>query len=260
MKRGFTLFQILLLLVFAVCAVYLCVAFYRTGKTENNMRQLQEQVNTDTAAKDERKTETVPEEARESNGMLSRYFELYSQNTDMTGWVKIDGTSINYPVMQSTDNDYYLHRDFYGNYSQSGVPFLDWQCVTDGDDESEHFIIYAHNMHSGAMFSDLLAYKDKSFFEQHRYISFDTMYERYTYEIFAVFRTSVGSENEFRYYDFVDAPSRRAVREFIEECKSRSLYETGVATDGHDRLLTLSTCSYNTDNERFAVVARRLTK
>ncbi len=258
MKRRFTLIQILLFFVFLICSVYLGAKLFSGNRAEHDLKQLQENVNTDSAAPAQSGDAPVAEEQRESNGMLTRYFNLYSQNTDMIGWVKIDGTSIDYPIMQSTDNDYYLHRDFHGQYSEAGVPFLDYQCITGGDDESENLIVYAHNMHNGAMFHDLLSYKDKSFFEQHRYISFDTMYERYTYEIFAVFHTSVGSDSEFRYYDFTNAPTRRAVRTFIEECKSRSLYDTGVAADGHDRLLTLSTCSYNTNNERFAVIARRI--
>ena len=161
-------------------------------------------------------------------------------------------------MYNSASNAYYLHRDFYKENSDAGIPFLDYQCDRAGN--CDNMIVYAHNMRNGTMFHDLLKYADEEFYKEHRYVRFDTLYNRCVFEVFAVFRTETDKAGEFRYYDFTNSAHSGEYESYIESCKSHSLYDTGVTPSYREKLLTLSTCSYNANNERFVVVARLIEK
>ena len=271
-KRKITLLQILFLCIFVAAGVYLVKYNYDRERTEEEMEYLQSLVKENSGAteqpdsisvvvENENGTETLgsQEEQYESNGMLTRYYSLYQQNNDMIGWIKIAGTKIDDPVMfNNTNNVYYLHRNFYKERNSAGMPYLDYQC--DLGDWSDNLIIYSHNMKNGTMFHDLLEYQTVGFWENHKIVNFDTMYVRCEYEIFAAFRTAVGADDEFKYYEFVNAESKREFDEYVRECKERSLYDTRITPEYGETLLTLSTCSYNVNDERFVVVARQISK
>jgi sortase B len=187
-----------------------------------------------------------------SEGVLA----LHAENPDCIGWVQIEGTNINYPVMYRPDStDYYLHRDFYGNYSASGTPYVAEQCdlLT-----SDNVTVYGHHMNSGSMFADLDKYKSQSYFEEHPLIRFDTIYGNGTYQIIAVFVTSVYGSDTFPYYAFTKAENASEYQEFVSTCKELSLYDTGMSAEYGDRLLTLSTCEYSRTNGRVVVLAKKL--
>lgn len=198
-----------------------------------------------------------PESAAEE--ILPEYAELYQQNSDIVGWLRIEDTNINYPVMQTPDDqDYYLKRNFNKEYSDYGVPFVAKEC--DLQLPSDNIIIYGHNMKNGTMFADLLKFKDEGFYQNHRSITFDTIMEYGTYEILAVFLTVVytDSPETFKYYQFINAATQQEFDEYIKKCKEISLYETGVDAQYGDKLVTLSTCEYSRTNGRIVVVARRI--
>lgn len=183
----------------------------------------------------------------------NKYAELYSQNNDFIGWIKIDGTSIDYPVMQSRNNpNYYLKHNFNKEYSRFGVPYMQEDC----DLQSDNIVIYGHNMKNKSMFNELTRYKDKDFYNAHKYITFETMSESRTYEIIATFKTVAYSENGFKYYNFVNANTEEEYETYIEKCRSLSFYDTGVDAEYSDKLITLSTCEYSQNNGRFVVVAK----
>lgn len=208
---------------------------------------------------EEREEAPPTPEPRAENGMIARYYDLYEKNNDMIGWIKVYDTVIDYPVVHNSEsNSYYLHKNFEKKYSAAGIPFLDCQCRRDAD--CDNMIIYGHNMRNGTMFHQLLSYADESFSKTHKYISFDTMYNKCYYKIFAVFRTNVGGKNEFKYEQFVDAKSAAEYNAYIDECKKRSIYKTDERPSYGEKLLTLSTCSYSSKNERFVVVARLVEK
>lgn len=191
------------------------------------------------------------------NGMLAQYYDLHEQNNDMVGWIKIEGTEINYPVMYRNDsNDYYMSRNFEQNNQSSGIPFMDMEC--DLSKPSDNIIIYAHNMRNGTMFAPLLKYEDEKFLEEHRIINFDTLYKKGKYKIISVFRTQVGSKHEFKYYNFIDAHSAEDFENFIDGAKQLSLHDINESAVYGDYMLTLSTCSYSRKNERFVVVAKKI--
>jgi len=191
--------------------------------------------------------------------ILPQYKALYEENPDLIGWVKIDGTPLDYPVMQNEeDKEYYLHRNFNREYEYSGLPFLDHRC--DISETSTNLIIYGHNMKSDSMFSCLLKYRDKDYYFLHPVIRFDTIYEESEYLIIAVIQSEVfrKSDDVFKFYNFIRADTEEEFNEYIKNMKQLSLYSTGTGAVFGDQLLTLVTCSYHTENGRFAVLAKKI--
>lgn len=188
---------------------------------------------------------------------LPEYIELSALNPDVAGWLRIDGTKVNYPVMHTPDRvDYYLRRNFYGQYSSHGCLYAREQCSI--DPASDNITIYGHNMKDGSMFGALAKYRKKSFWEDHKIINFDTLMEHHTYEIFAVFTTTASKGKGFSYHQFVNAKSQEKFDEFVQTCLELSLYDTGIVPQYGDNLITLSTCEYTQNNGRLVVVARRV--
>lgn len=195
----------------------------------------------------------------QDKSFLSDYQDLYLQNNDMVGWIKIEDTKINYPVMQSKDNpNFYLKHGFDKAYTDYGCPYIQENC--DVDIPSDNLIIYGHNMKDSSMFSGLMNYTDKSFWESHKTISFDTLTEKCDYEIIAAFKTVVytDSPESFKYYQFINADTGDEFNAYITKCKELALYDTGVTAEYGDKLITLSTCEYSRNNGRMVVVAKKI--
>ena len=203
-------------------------------------------------------TENFPGDAASpGNDFLPQYQALYAQNSDLAGWIQIDGTNINYPVMQSKqDPDFYLKHNFEKANSPYGCPYVQASC--DLQTPSDNILVYGHNMKDGTMFSDLLQYKRESFWEQHRIIQFDTLTAQAEYTVMAVFRGE--AEDLFAYYQFADAETPQEFAAYVDACKGTALYETGVTAAYGDKLLTLSTCDDSGKNSRVVVVAKRITE
>lgn len=189
--------------------------------------------------------------------MLEKYTELHGQNADMVGWLSIPGTAIDYPVMQKTGNEYYLHHDFYGEENRHGCLFV--KDIADVNTPGDCFIIYGHNMKDGTMFGDLDEYRSEEYYREHPALKFDSLYEEREYEIMAVFLSHVYKEGEegFRYYDFYTADTEEAFQEFYENVMGNALYDTGVTAAYGDTFLMLSTCAYHEEDGRLVVVAKR---
>lgn len=189
--------------------------------------------------------------------ILPQYAGLYAKNNDLAGWLFIENTAIDYPVMQCGDDEYYLHHDFYGNDSKYGCLYVRGKAdLADGT----NVIIYGHNMKDGSMFGDLDLYQSADFCRERSTISFDTLYEQRTYEVIAVFRSQVYDVDEdvFKYYQFYEAHTQEEFDDFYQNIKELSLYDTGVTAQFGDTFLTLSTCAYHVTDGRFVVVAKRV--
>ena len=190
--------------------------------------------------------------------ILDEYLALYNKNKSLIGWIKIADTIIDYPVMQTKDNEYYLKHNFNEESDANGAIFLDTNCdVILGND---NWIVYGHHMKNGKMFSSLNKYANKDFYEEHKTFTFDTIYEKGTYEVMYVFRSHIyeASEVTFKYYQFIDANSEVEFNSNMEEMSKMSLIDTGVTATYGDQLLTLSTCDYQETNGRFVVVAKKI--
>ncbi len=190
--------------------------------------------------------------------ILDEYKNLVNKNQRLIGWVKIDDTNIDYPVMQTTNNEYYQDHNLNQEYDKNGSIFMDKDC--DVLKPSTNFILYGHHMKNGQMFGKLDLYEKKEYYEEHPYIQFDTIYEKGLYQIMYVFRSRVYSEEDvvFKYYQFIDALSEQEFDSNMQEMAAVSLYDTGVSAQYGDGLLTLSTCDYQEKNGRFVVVAKKV--
>ena len=184
------------------------------------------------------------------------YSTIFDKNEDMVAWIKIDGTGIDYPVMQTKDKpNYYLYRNFYKEYSAYGTPYVFENCNIF---ESDNITIYGHNMDDRDMFGELVEYKNKDFYNEHKIIKFTTKEESCNYEIIAVFKTKVYSQNCFKYYQFIKANDSGEFNAFINKCKELSFYDTEVSAEYGDKLITLSTCEYSGKNSRLVIVAKKM--
>lgn len=189
--------------------------------------------------------------------ILLAYREKAKEQPDFVGWLQIAGTPIDYPVMRSPEeSERYLHRDFDGGYSRAGTPFM--MPVSDPSVPNENIIIYAHHMKDGSMFGSLPVYETVEGYEQQPEFQFNTLYERGTYRIIAVFRTSVGAPDEFHYYNYEWLDDEETFDEYLSGVMANRLYDTGETAVYGDRLLTLSTCDYHESNGRLVVVAKRI--
>ncbi len=190
--------------------------------------------------------------------ILPEYKNLHNKNKKLIGWIKIDDTIIDYPVMQTVNNEYYLDHNFNQEEDRNGCIFMDYQCdVIKGCD---NMILYGHHMQSGKMFGTLNKYSSENYYKEHPKIQFDTIYEKGQYEVMYVFRSKVYSEEEitFKYYQFINVGSEQEFNSYMNEMAALSIYDTGVTAVYSDQLLTLSTCDYQENDGRFVVVAKRV--
>lgn len=229
--------------------------------------------------KEESEHTTEPSESSVTEAIiLSKYKELYERNNDLIGWLTIEGTKIDYPVMQTMeDEQYYLHRDFYGEKNKNGCLLLDtdtWTGVGSRKTEYTHLvggemvtkkpstnlIIHGHDMRNGDMFGNLDLYQDKEYGMKHNIICFDSLYEHREYELISVYRSKVyQSDTEiFKYYQFFQADSKEEFDEWNKYIKELQLYDTGVTAEFGDEFITLSCCDSYTEDGRFVVVGKRI--
>ena len=193
----------------------------------------------------------------EPREVLEEYKNLLIKNKKLIGWIKIDDTNIDYPVMQTTDNEYYLDHNTEQEHDINGAIFMDKDC--DVLKPSTNFILYGHHMVNGKMFGQLYLYQKESYYKEHPCISFDTIYEKGIYEVMYVFPAKIYKETEiaFKYYQFIDANSAQEFDSYMQEMAEMSLYDTGVTAQYGDQLLTLSTCDNQSTEGRFVVVAKK---
>ena len=198
------------------------------------------------------------EEDIKTPDILPEYEALYAENSDTIGWLRIDGTGIDNVVMHAPDEiDKYLHTDFYGGYAYRGCLFVDEYCDVL---RSDNIIIYGHNMKDGTMFGSLMYYVSEDFYKQHKYISFDTIYEKQTYEIVAAIKTAILPKDDdgFKYYEYTGQNDEASFNEYVKFIDENKLYDTDAALQQGDKILTLSTCAYHASDGRFIVVARKI--
>ena len=250
-------------LVFIGCGWYLFSYYWDAKQAGDEIEEL-EQLVEDTAALSEDDPEIAEDieivaPSGDKKKVFKKYKKLYKKNNDVIGWVKVDDTPINYPVMFTPkDNEYYLHRNFNKQDDSNGMPFLDAAC--DPDDPDNNLLIYGHHMRSGMMFAHLEDFEDESFYKKHKIIHFDTLYETGDYEIIAVFRSQVYPENvdTFKYYEYLGHLSEKRFKEYVEGIEKLSMYKTGIKPEYGEQLLSLVTCAYHVNEGRFVVVARKI--
>lgn len=238
-------------LFFLLLTVGTCVLIYRYYREEKNEEERFAQLE---EIEEEREDISVPQKVPKE-----------VENPDWIGWVKIENTSFSYPVMQrKAEGEFYLHRDFDGNYSFYGTPFLDGRCTWDSDNS----IIYGHNINGGRMFGKLHAYVWKSYYKEHPTISVRAGEERRTYKIVSVMKTDISSS----VYSFTDVGNWEEYRDYVKTVVSSSVYPTKMGKEIEEKIkeesvetffkqyqfVTLSTCrSYVGKDARLLVIGAR---
>ena len=225
------------------------------NESEESIKEGEEEKKDNIENSDEEETQEITER------MLQVKKIQEEENTDIVGWLEIENTSINYPVLQGTDNEYYMTHNYKKQKSKNGSIFLtkdyDWSIP------SSNLLIYGHNLNNGTMFQELLKYEKESFYQQHPVIRFTTENEDAEYEIIAVLKARVyykSEKNVFRYYYFVNAKTQEEYNEFVENAKKESLYSIDKTAKFGEQLITLSTCSYHVKDGRFAIIGKKVEK
>ena len=204
----------------------------------------------------------TPDPNRDSEGRLLQFEDLLKECKDVKGWITIKDTNVDYVVAQgSVDKpDYYLDKDIDGDYSKAGTLYLDIRSSV--EDNTQNLVIHGHNMVSTAekMFHHLLKYKKVSYYQEHPVITFDTIYNTGEWKVFAVFITNGSDKKEelfdYRKSNFQDSSD---FLNFVYQLRIRSVLNINdVDINEKDQLLTLSTCSYELDNYRTVIVARKV--
>lgn len=203
-------------------------------------------------------------ETRTTQGKTERILqleELKKENEDIVAWLEIPNTKINFPVLQSNDNEYYMKHNYKKEYSIDGSIFLDKDYKW--NPPSSNLLIYGHNNKNGNMFQDLLKYEEENYYKEHPLIQFTTLQEDCEYEIISVFKSRVyykDEQNVFRYYYFINSKNEQEYNNYVQESKKASLYDTGKTAGYGEQLLTLSTCEYSQEDGRFVIVAKKVDK
>ena len=246
-------------LVAVICLGYVIFYYYLYERNSNEYEHLASlKTEENVTVNNEVHINYTKEEEKKELVVLEKYKKLFSQNKSLIGWIKIDDTNIDYPVMQTVNNEYYLDHNYNQQYDKNGSIFLDKDC--DITNPGTNMIIYGHHMKSGKMFGNLKLYSNKDYYEKHRMIQFDTIYEEGRYEVMYVFRSRIYNENEivFKYYQFFDVATPEEFDSNMAEMEKIALYDTGVTAKYGDKLITLSTCDNSEQDGRFVVVAKKI--
>ena len=221
-----------------------------------DMTQSIEQTNETTQSYEHLK-ETTQSASAIGKGTAYPYTALNKRNNDFVGWLSVEDTVIDYPVMYTPDEpDFYLHRNFDGEYSFSGCLFVGGGC----DLSSTSFIIYGHNMSAGTMFGTLDNYADAAFAQAHRDIVLTTPEGVRVYRVFAAFQTKVYNDNDsaFKYYEQIGDLKEKTYNEAVDSMRALSVIDLNDEPQYPTQLLMLSTCSYHTESGRFVVAAYKI--
>lgn len=232
----------IIILIASICGIicYLCIA----NKEKQEYKNLQENM-------------TTENHTDEKSDRIEKVKELQKENSDIVAWIEIEGTNINYPILHTTNNDFYLNHNYKKEETLAGSLFLDKDF--DIKNGSSNYLIYGHRNKQGLMFEDLLKYAKEDFYKEHKKIRFTTDKEDRDYEIMAVFYSRVyykDEQNVFRYYYFVNAKDENEYNNYVKQSKDASIYDTGVTAKYGEQLLTLSTCEYSQEDGRFVIVAK----
>jgi sortase B len=258
--RILNVIQIILLVIAAVTGGYLLSIFVRDRLSVHYWKNIQ-------MSKTQAST-------LESEDILPSLLSVYEKNSDLIGWLKIEGGHIDFPVMQTkNDPEFYLRHDFEKNDYSRGVPFADYRCRI-VPEQGFNTIIYGHYTNSDDMFRWLLNYSGKKWYEGHKYIQFDTLYEEGTYEIVSAFYFDATNsrlleewnktENDaYTVYNFISTESISDFRKFKDSLKELSIYETEKELSMDEPVITLICCapyaySHIKENGRFVVVAQKI--
>ncbi|MBR3802220.1 MAG: class B sortase [Clostridia bacterium] len=258
LEKARKIIMIVCVLTFVFAAVYLFSDFViQPFITANRLEKLESMVGKSNEVADAQELAEKYPDVEFPDGMLGKYAELYAKNSDLAGWINIEALDISLPVVQGEDNKEYLKVDFDGNRNKYGSVFANSE--NDMKNLNYNTVLFGHHMLDSKMFGNLTLYKDVENYKKAPVIEFNTIYGDYKWKIFAVFITNGTAEGDDGYifdYTFTDLSSPEAVERFLGEIDQRAIYKPEVDISVSDKILTLSTCSYEFDEARLVVMAR----
>lgn len=244
--------KIIIFIIILIISISMIVIKLREENIFKNNSDLYKELETDNSQ--------VQEENNIKTERMEKLEELQKENSDIIGWLQIENSNINYPVLQGQDNSYYMTHNYKKEYSKEGSLFLDKDY--DWSIPSTNLLIYGHNNRgSNAMFTSLINYKDEDYYKTHKTIRLTTNQEDAEYEIISVFLSRVYYKSEtdvFRYYYFINAENEQEFNEYVQKSKEANLYDIEATAEYGDQLLTLSTCEFSQEDGRLAIVARKI--
>lgn len=189
-----------------------------------------------------------------------QFAKLYAVNNDFIGWIQIPNTHVDYPVVHTDNNDYYLENNFYKEPNKLGTVFVDSRAVISPGKTSDHLVLYGHSAQNGSFFADARKYKTVEYYQQHAFIDFDTLYDNSDWIVVSAFMIDAreDAKNPFWYHDYIDFTDESLYNEFINQITQRNYFVNNIDLQYGDKFITLSTCDYDFDDSRFAVTARKL--
>ena len=243
-----------LLTIVAACTLlyasyHLIVIFYDYYNNKQVMDDLQ-----DLYYEDQSEADLIHDtDKQELSALRSGFDRLLERNDETVGWITIDGTKVDYPIVQASDNEKYLDRNFYDEESRAGSIFLDYRNDILNDHE-KNIILYGHRTKDGSMFQHLTKFLDKDFYNEHKTFEFETLYNSYEAEVFAVYQTV--TDFDYIRTDFRD----HSFNHYLNEVNETSMFDSDIEVTGDDQIITLSTCDYDLDpDEGRLVVQAKLT-
>lgn len=250
-KKSYTILLVIFILAFFVSLgllLYQLYDYYAASKITNEIKQIKNVPPT------KEEIEQLPEDA-ESDHLAA----LFAKYPDFRGWISIDETRVDNPVVQGKNNEFYLRRSMDKEYLRLGTVFADYSNTFGEEGLSDNTILYGHHSNDGSYFRDLIKYKDPEFYKKSHFVTFDTMYETKQWVIISAFMQNLHPDQGtiFKYYNYVDLKGDD-FNAFMSEITKRSYVHTDVDVNQNDKFLTLSTCDYEFDDGRFVVVARQL--
>lgn len=180
-----------------------------------------------------------------------QFKQLDAVNPDIIGWIHLDATTLNYPILQSKDNEDYLKKDFENQYNRKGSIFMDYR--NSPKHEKMNTVIYGHHVGDDTMFDTVEKYLDQSFYDQHKTMQYDTKYGKYQLEVISAYETT--TEDDYIQTDF---SSSKQYEKFLEETLKKSEISTTTEINKNDKIVILSTCedAYSLSSGRIVVVAK----
>ena len=243
---------VIFVLIISACVVSVVVPHFKEKNDDDAFSRLSsrvsEVVREPATTKQSGSTDTTAAPTEGTQQPTHSVEELLNMNSECYAWISIKDTRISYPVMHTpNDPDKYLNKNFYGEYSSSGVPYMDARCTDDSDNK----IIFGHHMNYGSMFSDLCNYTSRMYRDTHQDILLETHTGKESYKVFATLRVKADDY----WYNFIDAETSKKFDKKISYAREHTLYKTNITPEFGQKLLTLSTCMGNNKDDRLIVIA-----
>lgn len=265
-KKRMCILSLSLAAACAAAAVWFAFSWYKTmreykrgNEDLNQMYRVMGIISAPVSKEEQKKMELPALRALKENQRKERleaYERLAARNEDMIGWIRVEDTMIDYPVMQTKATpDFYLHRGFDGEYSVYGMIYMDAGCSL--EEECPNYILYGHHMKNGSMFASIEQYASVDYYKEHPVISFDTLDRTGSYEVVLAFKLPAGRVDN-RFASMLAARTEKDYADFIDYGKNNGFYDTGMIPQWPEQLVTLTTCEYTQRDGRFFVVARKI--